>query len=394
MLKGRTPDGVRNRWQRIRPMMQHRIRPGVREPEELVPSATAAGAAAPGWIGFTEQEDAIVIDSVRRLGCRWRKIAELLPGRSESAVRNRYTRLMETQNLGNGGMANTKAAHSAAKATAAAAARELLLPKSEMPPNNVLPLPTVAGTHPAAATCNGMATSVAPGSVPIQYQYQHYYPRQPDCAAPHGSAGFGSAGFGSAGFGSAGFLDSRGTNSCALPLPGQDALPLPGQQVGQLGQPGCAPPTVQAQAQAQALALAQAQTQAYMLAQAATLTRTLEAQQAHHAQLAQCAPAQLTQGTRSLATDLPTTTATATATAAVSYPMVEPTATRLMFAPHLAPGSLPAATGMPPGWVLMPPTGPPALPSASYPYAYPPPHRPPVGIMPPPGPPPGHSPQS
>lgn len=41
------------------------------------------------------QEDGVIRQAVLENGCRWRKIAALLPGRSDDAVRNRWNRLKE-----------------------------------------------------------------------------------------------------------------------------------------------------------------------------------------------------------------------------------------------------------------------------------------------------------
>jgi len=45
---------------------------------------------------WTEAEDELILASVEKYGSKWRKIAELLPGRSDDAVRNRCNRLRET----------------------------------------------------------------------------------------------------------------------------------------------------------------------------------------------------------------------------------------------------------------------------------------------------------
>eukprot|EP00966_Prymnesium_polylepis_P278905 6443261-Prymnesium_polylepis.2 len=44
---------------------------------------------------WNEAEDALIKDGVERLGCRWRVIAAMLPGRSDDAVRNRWSRLQD-----------------------------------------------------------------------------------------------------------------------------------------------------------------------------------------------------------------------------------------------------------------------------------------------------------
>lgn len=67
----------------------------------VVPSAANAGdrrsqVAALPRKEWNEAEDALIKDGVERLGCRWRVIAAMLPGRSDDAVRNRWSRLQES----------------------------------------------------------------------------------------------------------------------------------------------------------------------------------------------------------------------------------------------------------------------------------------------------------
>jgi hypothetical protein len=97
----RSADSVRNRWQRIKNRqldfsMVASISSGVQQSNaDSVPGVPTAKVlnAAPSF--FTPREDAILLEAAARFGERWRKITQLLPGRTESSVRHRHARLME-----------------------------------------------------------------------------------------------------------------------------------------------------------------------------------------------------------------------------------------------------------------------------------------------------------
>lgn len=75
-------------------------------PQPMVPAFSSALPATPAGKQsrngaerkeWTSAEDDIIRSSVEAFGCRWRKIAAMLPGRSDDAVRNRWNRLKEMQ---------------------------------------------------------------------------------------------------------------------------------------------------------------------------------------------------------------------------------------------------------------------------------------------------------
>jgi hypothetical protein len=47
---------------------------------------------------WASAEDDLILECVRHLGCKWRQIAAMLPGRSDDAVRNRWNRLKDPAN--------------------------------------------------------------------------------------------------------------------------------------------------------------------------------------------------------------------------------------------------------------------------------------------------------
>lgn len=67
-------------------------------PLSLVPAPLAAGSRnGPERKEWTTAEDEIIQNGVAMFGCKWRRIAAQLPGRSDDAVRNRWNRLKEAR---------------------------------------------------------------------------------------------------------------------------------------------------------------------------------------------------------------------------------------------------------------------------------------------------------
>ncbi len=150
-LRGRTGDAVRNRYHRL--MKTHPLAADTDAVDGLLvdlgfdlvdltedstrSAAEAAAAAAPGssggrsspavWVAhgpgspqqspsppapqpirgadhgramWTKEEDDIIEEGVRRFGCKWRQIAETLPNRTDSSVRNRWMRLCKERQEG------------------------------------------------------------------------------------------------------------------------------------------------------------------------------------------------------------------------------------------------------------------------------------------------------
>ena len=110
LLPGRTGDAVRNRWHRLQMAQvladtdKGRAVPDVMLPQISEEDTTAAQLAQltqqaaaveeKGGAPWSAEEDAMLLDGVRRHGCRWRVIVASLPGRSDSSTRNRYKRLL------------------------------------------------------------------------------------------------------------------------------------------------------------------------------------------------------------------------------------------------------------------------------------------------------------
>ena len=69
---------------------------------------------------WSSQEDETIRKGVEQLGCRWRVIASQLPGRSDDAVRNRWSRLQETARAREGAIGSSSSSSAAAGSAAAA----------------------------------------------------------------------------------------------------------------------------------------------------------------------------------------------------------------------------------------------------------------------------------
>lgn len=94
-MPGRTADAVRNRCHRLHKTMA--LYMTVVPPSEAVDTDAFSDderktGSAHGRSKWTSEEDRLIRDGVQRFGCKWRQIAAMLPGRSDSSVRNRWTR--------------------------------------------------------------------------------------------------------------------------------------------------------------------------------------------------------------------------------------------------------------------------------------------------------------
>merc|ERR1712226_1773635 len=65
--------------------------------KEAIESAALAHQADRARAVWTEEEDELILEGVRIHGLKWRTIVEVLPGRSDSAARNRWLRLQKDQ---------------------------------------------------------------------------------------------------------------------------------------------------------------------------------------------------------------------------------------------------------------------------------------------------------
>ena len=128
-MQNRSADGVRNRWHRLQathglglggegdaaldsllaskgwsaPMLPVTHEEG---DDEVGGAGGAAGGAperktgiAHGRSMWSDEEDRLIEEGVRRHGCKWRAIAAALPGRSDSSVRNRWMRIQKERDM-------------------------------------------------------------------------------------------------------------------------------------------------------------------------------------------------------------------------------------------------------------------------------------------------------
>jgi len=120
-LPGRSDDAVRNRWNRLKEAQAPKApsaalgmalgleadgEPSMASAEGSVSAGKGAARKArgssldeegssskPERISWSRQEDETIVSSVAEIGHKWGRIAQRLPGRTEHAIRNRYSRL-------------------------------------------------------------------------------------------------------------------------------------------------------------------------------------------------------------------------------------------------------------------------------------------------------------
>jgi len=118
-LPGRSDDAVRNRWNRLREAQAPKLTfadgvvlggegtlggeglvgvvppKAVRKPSRGSSSGSSVDgeSSKPERVSWSRQEDETIVQSVGEFGHKWGRIAQRLPGRTEHAIRNRYSRL-------------------------------------------------------------------------------------------------------------------------------------------------------------------------------------------------------------------------------------------------------------------------------------------------------------
>lgn len=122
-IPGRSPAAIRNRWTRLQHEVEQEIKPATQQaaaeaqsgsgddgglrvaPMLRHDSSSSSCSSAPGEdrTKWAAEEDAIILRCVNEFGKKWRVCAELLPGRTENAIRNRFHRLLTRVNFERGG---------------------------------------------------------------------------------------------------------------------------------------------------------------------------------------------------------------------------------------------------------------------------------------------------
>lgn len=100
-LPGRSDDAVRNRWNRLKEAQNAMGESGAEGGACAAKSSArpprgsvhADSSDKPERVSWTRQEDETIVRSVNEFGNKWGKIAARLPGRTEHAIRNRFSRL-------------------------------------------------------------------------------------------------------------------------------------------------------------------------------------------------------------------------------------------------------------------------------------------------------------
>ena len=201
-LPGRTADATRNRY--------HRLKKGIQDNYE--PSACAhQSAAAPPFVcrrtcgpelstihapgawpqlqkkarknvaRWTSTEDEFINEAVRVFGQKWRKLAALMPGRSDSSIRNRWQRLQTDipgQNLDMPPPPTTQAAEARGTTTHAAEARGA----TSVGPTPSAPCGAAGSVHPqVGGVISGFSVATpCPPSVVVAFPWPI---GEPDAAA-------------------------------------------------------------------------------------------------------------------------------------------------------------------------------------------------------------------
>lgn len=180
-LPGRTPDAVRNRWHRLQKthsladteegrvaldalLLSCGIGKDSTPPERVGAADTpiigeqCIKGADHGRAMWTAEEDALIEEGVRRFGCKWRKVASALPGRSDSSVRNRWMRLQKERAASVPATLPTPDAFSTATTPA--------VTPTITPTATPATTPAATPTATPAATPAAMPTAAAAGWVP------------------------------------------------------------------------------------------------------------------------------------------------------------------------------------------------------------------------------------